>query len=256
MVALCKETGATCPAVVGRRSSVVADSVRTYDVAYSRLDSTIVQVLPFSLPFPREHTSLWSGLAQSRTRRASMGRWIGRLIAALVGWKVVMAQFPPTRCVVIGAPHTSAWDMPLTMLLMLATGVRMRWVAKESLFRGPLGWLLSNLGALPVDRSGQKGFVAAMSARFAASEQLIIGILPEGTRSKADYWKTGFYYLAISAEVPIMLAYADYRRREIGFGPVLRPSGDIHADFQIIRAFYTGVTGLHPEQQGPIRLAE
>lgn len=184
-----------------------------------------------------------------------MSRGIGHLIAALVGWRVVVAQPPPAPCVVIGAPHTSAWDMPLTLLLMLATGVRMRWVAKDSLFRGPFSPLLSLLGALPVDRAGQ-GFVAQMTARFATSKGLIIAILPEGTRSRAEYWKTGFYYLALSAGVPVVLAYADYRRREVGFGPTLYPSGDIHADFRVIRAFYTGITGRHPEKQGPIRIPE
>lgn len=185
-----------------------------------------------------------------------MGRLIGHLITMLMGWKVVVVQLPPARCVVIGAPHTSTWDTPLTLLLMLSTGIRMRWVAKDSLFRGPLGWLLSWLGALPVDRSNRRGFVAEMAARFAASEKLIIAILPEGTRKRADHWKTGFYYLALSAGVPIVCAYADYRRREMGFGPMLQPSGDLYADFEIIREFYTGITGRHPEKQGPIRIAE
>lgn len=185
-----------------------------------------------------------------------MSRRLGHLIAALVGWKVVVAEPPPARCVVIGAPHTSAWDMPLTLLLMLSTGVKMRWVAKDSLFRGRFGWLLGALGGLPVDRSGQHGFVAQMAARFAASERLIIAILPEGTRSRADHWKTGFYYLALNAGVPIVLGYADYRRREVGLGPTLHPSGDIHADFRLIREFYAGVTGRHPEKQGPIRIPD
>ncbi len=185
-----------------------------------------------------------------------MSRRLGHLIATLAGWRVLVAEPPPERCVVIGAPHTSAWDTLLTLLLMLATGVKMRWVAKESLFHGPLGWLLSALGGLPVDRSGQNGFVAQMAARFAASKRLIIAILPEGTRNRADHWKTGFYYLALSAGVPIVLGYADYRRREVGFGPTLHPSGDIHADFRVIREFYTGVTGRYPEKQGPIRLPE
>lgn len=185
-----------------------------------------------------------------------MSRRIGHLLAALVGWRVVIAQALPARCVVIGAPHTSSWDMPLTLLLMLATGVRMRWVAKDSLFRAPLGWLLRSLGALPVDRTGRQGFVGQMAARFAANKPLIIAILPEGTRGKADYWKTGFYYLALSAGVPIVLAYGDYRRREVGFGPILYPSGNIHTDFQQISTFYAGVTGRHPEKQGPIRIPE
>jgi 1-acyl-sn-glycerol-3-phosphate acyltransferase len=180
---------------------------------------------------------------------------IGLAIAAAAGWQV-RVQPPPPRCVVIGAPHTSGWDLPLTLLMMLAAGLRLRWIGKDTLFRGPVGWLLRALGGIPVNRRSRGNFVEQMAAAFRANESLMLAILPEGTRSATRYWKTGFYYIALSAGVPIVLGYADYRRRVVGLGPVLQPTGDIQADFETIRAFYSGITGKHPERQGAIQLRQ
>ncbi len=180
---------------------------------------------------------------------------IGHLIAAAAGWRVIVPPQLPPRCVVIGAPHTSNWDLPLTLLLMLTGGLRLRWVGKESLFRGPGGMLLRALGGLPVRRTGGGDFVAQMVAAFAGSEKLMLALSPEGTRSKTNHWKTGFYYIALGARVPIVMGYADYRRKLIGLGPVFAPSSDIQADFEAIRAFYTDIKGLRPALQGPVVIA-
>lgn len=177
------------------------------------------------------------------------------MIAAAAGWTVSVPAELPRSCVVIGAPHTSAWDLPVTLLLMQATGLRLRWVAKESLFRWPAGALLRALGGLPVRRGARDNFVAQMVAAFAADDRLMLAILPEGTRSLAPHWKTGFYHIAVGAGVPLVLGYADYRRRLVGLGPTLRPSGDIRADMATIGAFYAGVTGRHPARQGPVTIA-
>lgn len=183
------------------------------------------------------------------------GQRAGHLIAATAGWRVIIPEPPPPRCVVVGAPHTSSWDLPLTLLLTLAGGLRLRWVGKESLFRGPGGPALRALGGMPVRREGRADFVAQMVAAFAAEEALRLAILPEGTRGRAAHWKSGFYYIALGARVPIVLGYADYRRRLVGLGPALEPSGDIGADFALIRAFYAGIVGRHPGRQGPVAIA-
>jgi 1-acyl-sn-glycerol-3-phosphate acyltransferase len=188
-------------------------------------------------------------------QRRPLAQRVGHLIATLAGWRVLVPSPPPARCVVLGAPHTSGWDLALTLLLMLAAGIRLRWVGKESLFRGPVGPVLRGLGGLPVRRKGRNDFVAQMAEAFAGGEDLMLAILPEGTRGKTAHWKTGFYYIALAAGVPIVLGYADYRRRLVGLGPTLEPSGDIHADFVAIKAFYAGITGRHPALQGPIALA-
>jgi 1-acyl-sn-glycerol-3-phosphate acyltransferase len=180
---------------------------------------------------------------------------IGLAIAAAAGWQV-RVEPPPRRCVVIGAPHTSGWDLPLTLLMMLAADLRLRWIGKDTLFRGPIGWMLRGLGGLPVNRRSRNNFVDQMVEAFRVNESLMVAILPEGTRGNATHWKTGFYYIALGADVPIVLGYADYRRRIVGLGPVLHPTGDIQADFATIRAFYAGIVGKHPERQGAIQIRQ
>ena len=179
---------------------------------------------------------------------------IGRAMAAAAGWKVDVPEPPPARCVIVGAPHTSNWDLVLTLLLMLAASLKLRWIGKDSLFRGPFGWLLRKLGGIPIHRHTSENFVEQMVSAFRQSESLRIGISPEGTRKRAAYWRTGFYYIARGAGVPIVLGYADYRRRVVGLGPILHPTGDIEADFELIRSFYAGIVGRHPERQGMIQV--
>ena len=178
---------------------------------------------------------------------------LGYLIAAAAGWQVQI-QRPPARCVIIGAPHTSNWDLPLTLLMMLSGNLKLRWVGKDTLFRGPLGWLLRALGGISVNRRARLNFVDQMVEAFHMNESLMLAILPEGTRRRATHWKTGFYYIALGAGVPIVLGFADYRRRIVGLGPALHPTGDIEADFEAIRAFYANITGKHPERQGAIEI--
>lgn len=188
------------------------------------------------------------------TRQTPAQRLSGACLAA-AGWRVEQAEALPARCIIVGAHHTTWWDLILTLLLMGATGLRFRWVAKESLFWPPLGWLLGALGGMPVRRSARANFVGQLVAAFAGGGPLRIAIIPEGTRRRVTHWKTGFYHIARGAGVPIVLGYADYRRRAVGLGPVLTPTGDIEADFQQYRAFYAGVTGRYPALQGEVRLA-
>lgn len=192
-------------------------------------------------------------MTKVRALMQQLSRWIGRTLAAAVRWQV-QVQPPPPRCVIIGAPHTSNWDLPVTLLLMLASGLKLRWLAKDTLFRGPFGWLLRRFGGIPVNRRSRNNLVDQMVEAFRSNSELLIALLPEGTRSHVPYWKTGFYYIALQAGVPIVLGFADYRRRIVGLGPVLHPTGDIHADFAIIRDFYTGITGKNPGQQGMIQI--
>jgi 1-acyl-sn-glycerol-3-phosphate acyltransferase len=187
--------------------------------------------------------------------RQRISQRIGLKIAAAAGWQVQI-QPPPPRCVIIGAPHTSNWDLPVTLLMMLCGNLKLRWVGKDTLFRGPLGWVLRALGGIPVNRRSRLNFVDQMIAAFGTNESLMIAILPEGTRRRAAYWKTGFYYIALGADVPIVMGYADYRRRIVGLGPALHPAGDIDADFAAIRTFYADITGRHPERQGAITIRQ
>ena len=124
----------------------------------------------------------------------------------------------------------------------------MHWLAKHTLFRPPLGGLLRTLGGLPVDRRSPGGVVRQVTTMLAEREQLIIGITPEGTRSRVERWKTGFYRIALSADVPIVPAYFDYARRVIGFGPPFHPTGNLESDLARLQRFYEPFTARHPER--------
>ncbi|WP_129676727.1 1-acyl-sn-glycerol-3-phosphate acyltransferase [Candidatus Chloroploca sp. Khr17] len=175
------------------------------------------------------------------------------ILLALRGWRAEVAAPLPKQCVIIGAPHTTWFDLILTLLLMGATGVRFRWISKAELFRPPLGWLLRALGGMPVLRGARANFVAQIVEKFAQYPDLRIAIVPEGTRRYIDHWKTGFYYIATGAGVPVVLGYADYAKRRVGLGPIYMPAGDIDADFERYRAFYAQITGAIPARQGEIR---
>jgi 1-acyl-sn-glycerol-3-phosphate acyltransferase len=161
---------------------------------------------------------------------------------------------PLTRRYVLAvAPHTSNWDFPIGMLAAWALDLKANWIGKHTLFRGPMGPVMRALGGISVDRDAATDLVQQMADRFATSDHLVLGMAPEGTRSSADHWKTGFWRIARAAQVPIALAYIDYGRREVGLGGAFMPSDDRDADFAKIRAFYAGRQGRYPHKQGEIR---
>ena len=172
-------------------------------------------------------------------------------------WHTVAGDEPiPERCVVIAAPHTTNWDFPITLAMARVTGVRISWLGKDSLFKGPMGPLMRRLGGVAVDRSAPGGMVAALADELTTRPQLRLVVPAEGTRSRTEYWKSGFYRIAQQAEVPIVLAYVDRSTRSGGFGPAIEVSGDVRADMDRIREFYAGKTGLKDGRVGPIRLKE
>jgi len=179
---------------------------------------------------------------------------LSKFVLRLFGWAVAKDLPLKEKYVLIGAPHTSNWDFPLGLLGLLAMGLRFRWVGKHTIFKGPAGPMLKLIGGIPVDRRIRSRFIKQMVALFNARENMILTIAPEGSRSKTRYWKTGFYYIALDAAVPIALGYIDHREKKIGIGYCLFPSGNIEKDMEIIRKFYDGKTGRHPEKQGEVRV--
>jgi len=168
----------------------------------------------------------------------------------LTGWKVV-GSLPPNgyKSVLIAAPHTSNWDLPYTLMVAFALKLNIYWMGKEQLFRPPLRGLMTWLGGIPVHRDKSTNFVAASAAAIkAARGPLQLVVSPEGTRSKSRDWKTGFYYIALGAQVPIMLAYLDYEKKIGGLGPVFQPTGDVAADLTAIKAFYAPFKGKNSTQ--------
>lgn len=183
-----------------------------------------------------------------------MIKTLATTLLRMIGWQVSFSLPPRDKYVLVGAPHTSNWDFPLGLLGMWALGLRVRWVGKHTLFRGPLGPVMRAIGGIPVDRSGSTGFVRKVIDIFASRDQFVLAIAPEGTRSLTRQWKEGFYRIALAAGVPIALGYIDYSRKRIGIDRMFEPSGDIAADFEILKEYYQDKIGKRPEQQGPVSI--
>ncbi len=181
---------------------------------------------------------------------------VGRLALRTAGWRYVHEAPHILRAVVIGAPHTSNWDFPFTVLVAWSLNVRFRWLGKHSLFDFPFGTFFRVLGGIPVVRHERKDMVSFAASHFEKYDQLVLLIAAEGTRKRVEYWKSGFYHIALKAKVPLLLGYFDYKNKVAGFGPVFYPTGDIKADMDHLRAFYSGIVGDVPENFGPVRLRE
>jgi 1-acyl-sn-glycerol-3-phosphate acyltransferase len=182
--------------------------------------------------------------------------WLGRFWMKLWGWKIEADPFPGDKFVLIGAPHTSNVDF----LYMIATAFSLRlklfFIGKHTLFWPPLGWILTALGGIPVDRRASHGVVDQVAERIRGAEKFILVVAPSGTRGHSEYWKSGFYWIASKAQVPIVLGALDYDRKLVRLGNAFEPSGDIHTDMESIREYYMGVKGRFPDNQTPIRLRE
>jgi 1-acyl-sn-glycerol-3-phosphate acyltransferase len=185
-----------------------------------------------------------------------MRRWLANMVLGLSGWRAIGALPDSPKGVLVVAPHTSNWDFLVMLLLAVALGIKTTWMGKHTLFRPPFGWLLRWLGGLPIDRTARHNVVEQAIESFRSRDRLILAVLPEGTRKRTAYWKSGFYHIANGARVPLILGFADYKRKVGGIGPVFMPSGDIEGDMAVIRDFYTGMQGKQPEQFGEIRLKD
>ena len=180
---------------------------------------------------------------------------ISKLALRLLGWRPDGKLPKPDKYVLIGAPHTSNWDSVYAFLGVGALGLRFKWIAKQSVFPGPLLPLLKFFGGIPIDRSVRSSVIKRMVDLFNSRDKFVLGIMPEGTRSKTDYWKTGFYYIATGANIPIAFAFMDYGKKRVGIADfILHPTGDIESDMKVIRNFYKEIKGKHPEKQGKIEV--
>ncbi|MBP8832527.1 MAG: 1-acyl-sn-glycerol-3-phosphate acyltransferase, partial [Acidovorax sp.] len=156
-------------------------------------------------------------------------RVVSRATLRLTGW-TIEGSLPAhaAKSVLIAAPHTSNWDLPYTLMLAFSLRLRVYWMGKQSLFRAPFGGVMRWLGGIPVNREQSSNLVASSAQAMRAAKgpmQLIVP--PEGTRGKTRHWKTGFYFIAQEAGVPIVLAFVDYGRKVGGLGPVFEPTGDL-----------------------------
>jgi 1-acyl-sn-glycerol-3-phosphate acyltransferase len=177
-------------------------------------------------------------------------RYLSIWFLKVSGWKVEGA-YPHghEKFVMIAAPHTSNWDLPYMLMVAFSFRLHVYWMGKASIFKWPFGAVMKWLGGIPVHREQSNNLVlASANAIKQANRAMQLVVPPEGTRSKVRYWKTGFYYIALEAKVPIVMAYMDYERKLTGLGPILQPSGDIEADMKIIKAFYAPFKGKNATQ--------
>jgi 1-acyl-sn-glycerol-3-phosphate acyltransferase len=166
----------------------------------------------------------------------------------LGGWKLHGDWPALDKAVLVAAPHTSNWDG----INMLATAgyyrVKLRWMGKKSLTTGPFGWLIKWLGCVPIDRSAANDVVQTMTDVFARESRMILAIPPEGTRSAAREWKTGFYHIARAAGVPLVLSVLDYGAKTVSLAAIITPSGDYEGDLAIIQNYYASARGKHADK--------
>ena len=173
------------------------------------------------------------------------GRWLGRSILRLGGWRMV-GTFPDIpKLVLIGAPHSSNWDGIWGFSAKLALGLDIKILGKRELFWWPLGSVLGWLGVIAVDRTAAHGVVEQLATLMGTTDKFWLGLAPEGTRKPVDRWKTGFWKIAKAADVPVLPAYFHYPDRVIGIGPPVVLSDDMAADVARIRAWYRPWQGRH-----------
>ena len=175
-------------------------------------------------------------------------RYLASLIFhRLMGWSLV-GRFPDLdRCVIAVAPHTSWVDFPLGVLVRSLIGVKMNYVGKKSLFRPPFGWFFRWMGGAPVDRGKSSDTVHAVAALFRSREVFRLALAPEGTRKKVAQWRSGFYYIALEAGVPIILVAFDFGNKQVRISEPQIPTGNFESDYKDYRRFFEGVTGYKPE---------
>lgn len=194
--------------------------------------------------------------AVARPVRPTRGQRLASALLRLFGWRLVFAWPPRPRTMIVFYPHTSNWDFVVGIVARFAAGIPVRWVAKDTLFRGPTGSFFRALGGIPVNRRERTGFVDQLVDAFARHDQLFVVIAPEGTRKRTDHWKSGFYRAAVAAGVPLGLAFIDYPEKQIGIDTYFELSGDEQEDLARIRAYYQGKRGRYPEHAGDIRLQD
>lgn len=184
-------------------------------------------------------------------RRAAFARWVLRAT------RFTLVGTLPRRGLVVGAPHTSNWDLALAVLVFWAHDRRPRVLVKAEVFWWPLGPVLRSLGAIKTERHAGGGLVAELTRAAAADDdEFVLALAPDGTRRAADHWKSGFYRLALATGLPVTLAFVDGPTRTVGTGPTLEMTGDVGADMDRIREFLSDKRGLRPGRGSVIRLRD
>lgn len=174
-------------------------------------------------------------------------RKLSAFILKMLGWKIEGITDYPTKCVICVAPHTSNWDLILGKLIYSSLGRKASFLIKKTWFFFPMNLLFDAIGGIPVDRSKKTSLTEQMAYQFNTRDHFELAITPEGTRGRNDEWRKGFYYIALEAKVPIIIAVMDYKRKVACFKAVFTPTGDFDKDIVEIKSYYKGATGKHQD---------
>jgi len=175
----------------------------------------------------------------------TLAHWLSLLILKILGWKITGELPEEKKYVMIAAPHTTNWDFFYGLLMNLYFKNEVYWMGKKQIFRMPFGWIMKWFGGIPVDRSRTNNLVQSVIEEFSRNDSLIVVVPPEGSRSKVHVWKTGFYYIASGAGVPILLGFLDYSKKTGGYGPLFVTTGSIEKDMIKIKEFYKDISGKY-----------
>ncbi len=183
--------------------------------------------------------------------------WLGKTIIKLTGWRV--AGGVPTSnksMIIIAAPHTSNWDLFFLLGAAYSFKLSIQWLMKDSVFVPVVGSVMRFLGGIPVDRSRSNNLVSDLATRINASEGIALVVPPSGTRGYTEYWKSGFYRIALEAKIPVVCGYLDYPNKVAGLGDSFNLTGNMTEDMDRIRGFYKDIVGRFPDKKSRIRLRE
>tara|TARA_R110002072_G_scaffold13418_12_gene56288 strand:- start:48104 stop:48727 length:624 start_codon:yes stop_codon:yes gene_type:complete len=186
----------------------------------------------------------------------AFAHWLGKTIIRISGWRVAGGVPNSKSMLIIAAPHTSNWDLFFLLGAAYSFRLSIQWLVKDSVFLPVVGSVLTFLGGIPVDRSKNNNLVEDLANRIHNSQGLALVVPPSGTRGFTEYWKSGFYRIALAADVPIVCGYLDYPNKEAGLGLSFHLTGNITEDMDRIRAFYDPFVGKHPKNKSRIRLRE
>jgi 1-acyl-sn-glycerol-3-phosphate acyltransferase len=176
------------------------------------------------------------------------------LCVRILGWRITGNGPNEKKVMILGAPHTSNLDYFLTLALIHHFQLPLRYLIKDNVFKGPLAPFLRSLGGIPVDRRQSTNFVDNMIRTLNEQEEIALGVLPEGTRKYVDYWKSGFYYIAQGASLPIYPVKVDGPGKHLEMGPCMSVSGDIEADVALLAEYFGDTKGVKPANSGPVRV--
>ena len=173
---------------------------------------------------------------------------ISKLLLKLWGWKIT-GNYPYdlVKKIFVVAPHTSNWDFPLGLLTRAAVNDKIKFIGKKSLFKPPHGWIFYGLGGIPVDRTARNSFVDSVVQQFESRERLAIALAPEGTRKKVEKFKTGYYYIAVQANVPIVPIVLNWETREVMFLDAIHLTGDAEKELAQVEQIFIPYKGKRKE---------